>query len=190
MTTTSFHVALTGHRPNKLAGYDLGHQFYVRLQARLEALLVEGLGKHEHLSLHSGMALGADTVWSMAALNVREQHRDRISFVAEVPVMTQSQRWPSRVDRDRWASHLAVADEVHVYAQAYSPQCLWARNRAMIDAAQLLLAVWDGQPGGGTAGAVDYAQKHGVRVYRIDPAQLWNETRKEWQRHARQEVHR
>ena len=172
MTADSFHVALTGHRPSKLAGYDLSHPFYVRLQARLEALLVEGLAQHEHLSLHSGMALGADTVWSMAVLNVREQYPDRISFIAEVPIMTQSDRWPSKIDRERWASHVAAADEVRVYAQTYSPQCLWARNRAMIDAAQLLLAVWDGQPGGGTAGAVDYAHKRGVRVYRIDPTHI------------------
>lgn len=42
----------------------------------------------------------------------------------------------------------------------------------MIDAAQLLLAVWDGSKAGGTYGTVAYAEKHGVQIFRIDPGQF------------------
>ena len=38
----------------------------------------------------------------------------------------------------------------------------------MVERADLLLAAYDGQPGG-TAGTVDYAKRHGVRVVRIPP---------------------
>lgn len=69
----SFHVALTGHRPGKLAGYDLYHPFYERLRERLKGIVLDGIEKHSHLTLHSGMALGADTIWSQAALTMRHQ---------------------------------------------------------------------------------------------------------------------
>ncbi len=165
----SFHVALTGHRPSRLAGYDLAHPFYGRLQSKLQQIIIDGLSVHRHLTLHSGMALGADTVWSMAILRMREQHPDRIHFVAEVPVMTQPDRWPSKLDRDRWAQHLADADLVSVYAQKYHVGCLWARNKGMIDAADLLLAVHDDTSSGGTSGAMDYAKRTGKQVFVLSP---------------------
>lgn len=166
---TPFHVALTGHRPSKLAGYDLSHPFYAALQQRLEGIIADGLRVHDQLVLHSGMALGADTVWSMAIIAMRAQHPDRIRFVAEVPVMSQSDHWPSKVDRDRWLQHLQMADDVRVYAPAYTVGCLWDRNRGMIDASQLLLAIHDGGTGGGTSGAIDYARSKHVQVFVIHP---------------------
>lgn len=170
MNGNTFHVSLTGHRPTKLAGYDLSDPFYEALRERLKRIILEGLQVHGHLTLHSGMALGADTVWSQAILAMRHHYPDQVSFVAEVPVMTQSDRWPSQLDRDRWKSHVEAADVVNVYAQSYSPKCLWDRNYGMVDASSLLLAVWDGQPGGGTAGAVEYARRKGCEVFILNPA--------------------
>jgi hypothetical protein len=165
----SFHVALTGHRPSKLAGYNLQSSFYASLQRRLESIIRDGLKVHQHLTLHSGMALGADTVWSMAILRMRDLNPGLIRFVAEVPVMSQPDRWPSSIDRQRWQAHLAEADEVNVYAKTYSAKCLWDRNHGMIEAADLLLAVWDGHPGGGTAGAAQYAQSLGKTLFTMHP---------------------
>ena len=168
---SSFHIALTGHRPNRLAGYNLGDPFYLRLFNQLVQIIGDQLTQHEHLTLHSGMALGADTLWSGAALQLRETHPDRISFVAEIPFPQQSARWP-QPSQHTWKTHVEAADVRRVYAPSYSNQALWARNEGMIDAAQLLIAVWDDSPGGGTAGAVAYAQRKSVPILRIDPAQL------------------
>lgn len=168
----SFHVALTGHRPDKLAGYDLSHPFYEALRERLKVIVMQGIEQHGHLTLHSGMAQGADTVWSQAALHMRHLHPDAISFVAEVPVVSQASRW-SELDQQRWQRHLDAADEKRVYSTIYTPQAMWTRNHGMVDACDLLLAVWDGRRGrGGTAGTVAYAETKGVRVFRIDPDQF------------------
>lgn len=168
----SFHIALTGHRPHRLpGGFDLAHPFYAALRRQLSEIVDEHLQEHAHLTLHSGMALGADTAWAQVILDLRHQHPRRISFVAEVPNPTQADRW-SASDRRRWSRSIDEADRVITYADNYSMQSLWARNRGMIDAAQLLIAVWDGQPGGGTAGAVAYAQSRGVTVVRLDPAEI------------------
>lgn len=79
-------LALTGHRPPRLAGYDLNHPFYKNLQATLENLIERALLKYQVVDCHSGMALGADTVWSLAILACQERHgKDRVRFHAEMP---------------------------------------------------------------------------------------------------------
>jgi uncharacterized phage-like protein YoqJ len=168
---TTFHIALTGHRPNKLAGYDLTHPFYTALRAWLVAIIECGLARYQHLTLHSGMALGADTVWAEVIVAMRDQHPGRIAFVAELPVMFQPSRWPNVHDRKRWQRLVDAADHVNVYAETYSVACLHDRNRGMIRPADLLLAVWDGTPGG-TAGGVRIAQEQGIRIFRMTPAQI------------------
>jgi uncharacterized phage-like protein YoqJ len=167
----SFHVALTGHRPNKLAGYDLTHPFYVALQLWLERIIRTGLAQHPHLTLHSGLALGADTVWSQAILAMRERFPDRIAFVAEVPVMTQSSQWPAKRDTQFWQKQIDSADLVNVYAEIYTPRAMQLRNEGMIRASQQILAVWDGSTGG-TGHAVRFAEKNGIPVFRMTPEQI------------------
>ncbi|MET0888335.1 MAG: SLOG family protein [Mycetocola sp.] len=171
MSENTFHIALTGHRPNKLAGYNLNVPFYAALSSWLIHIVETGLQKHEHLTLHSGLALGADTVWSHVILAVREQYPDRVAFVAEVPVMTQSSQWPSARDQKFWQKQIDTADLVNVYAESYSPRAMQLRNEGMLRPAQLVLAVWDGSTGG-TGHAVRFAEKQGIPVFRMTPADI------------------
>lgn len=50
----------------------------------------------------------------------------------------------------------------------YTRSCLFRRNRYMVDNANLLLAAYDGQPGG-TAMTVQYAENTGVPVQIVAP---------------------
>ena len=45
--------------------------------------------------------------------------------------------------------------------------CMLRRNRAMVDAAELVITVYDGEPGGGTAATVRYAERRGKRLLRL-----------------------
>lgn len=168
-----FAIALTGHRPNRLpGGYNLSHPFYKRLTGLLQTTVRTELSYHERLSLHSGMALGADTVWAQVITQMRQENPGRIHFVAEVPFMDQAARWPKRADKEFWERLVAEADEVHVYAEQFSNRAMQARNEGMIDAADLLLAVYDGTASGGTANAVRYAKKRQVTTIVLDPRSL------------------
>jgi len=69
---------------------------------------------------------------------------------------------------------VVLGDPPAKYGEA--KELLLARNRKMVDVSNLLLAVWDGSPGG-TAYTVRYAQKAGVPVLRLDPQ---NPRRWEW----------
>ena len=168
----AYSIALTGHRPQALAGYNLSAPFYTALEEGLLSIARRALERYGKLVLHSGMALGADTVWSKAILRLREEFPEDVYFVAEVPVRTQPDRWIGERDRDLWREHVKTADQVRIYGEVYSVRWLHARNHGMIDAADLLIAVWNGSETGGTAEAVGYAQKHGTRLWRIDPDRL------------------
>lgn len=55
---TKLTMALTGHRPQKLAGYDLQQPYYERMENQLIKLIKTALRRCDKLELHSGMALG------------------------------------------------------------------------------------------------------------------------------------
>lgn len=66
-------IALTGHRPPKLAGYDYNNIFYKRLYKKLDNIVKQALTRYDCLELHSGMALGADTIWAKVIVDNKKQ---------------------------------------------------------------------------------------------------------------------
>lgn len=162
-------IALTGHRPTKLAGYDLSHPFYRRLQDELLRVALRALhGSNETLTLHSGMALGADTVWAEAIITLKGVYPDRVRFVAHVPFPGQPNRWPAH-SQQHYFELLAHADEVRTYGEEYTSRVMQQRNVGMIDACDTLIAVYDGSPRGGTSNAVRYAQRVAKPIIQLHP---------------------
>lgn len=53
-------ISLTGHRPTKLAGYDLRNNYYTRLRKRLIRIIERSLEKYPIVECHSGMALNEE----------------------------------------------------------------------------------------------------------------------------------
>ena len=168
-------LALTGHRPPRLAGYDLNHPFYKKLQATLESLIERALVKYQVVDCHSGMALGADTVWSLAILACQKRHgSDRVRFHAEMPNRQHGAKWPAKSQ----AQHAEMVSKSQ--SQSYYegkpdtpfPKQADDRNKGMIDKADILFAVWDGIQKGGTWNAVRYAKETGKQVFRLDLEKL------------------
>lgn len=172
MPDTTHHIALTGHRPPALDGYRLTTPFYDRLRQRLESVIDSALTDHDVVTLHSGLALGADTVWSQVILEKRSQNPGRILFMAEVPCPGQASKWVSQTDRAFWELQQSTANKVNVYSDHYSRTCMQDRNIGMVNAADLLVAVYDGSGSGGTANAVRYAHSAGIEVLTISPESL------------------
>ena len=61
--------------------------------------------------------------------------------------------------QDRYHFILEQADSVENVSQEYRDGCMLERNRRMVEAAGLLLAVYNGERRGGTAATVWYARK-------------------------------
>ena len=83
------------------------------------------------------------------------------------PFDGQADRWNEeyRLRHDRLFDE---ADIVTVISHAYTKSCMFRRNRYLVENADLLLAVYDGLPGG-TAMTIGYAREIGVSVYCLTP---------------------
>ena len=146
-------LCVTGHRPNKLFGYNLSHPKWVKLKEIFKELLIQ----HECKEAISGMALGVDTIFALAVLELKESGND-IKLHVVIPCLNQSCKWREN-DQKLHQSIVDKADKVtYVSSQPYSRECMQKRNEFMVDNSDGVIAVWDGSPGG-TANCVLYAKK-------------------------------
>jgi len=156
----------TGHRPGKLPwGGDEWDPRCVMLKMRLAEILDEayGLGMRHFMC---GMAQGADMYFCEAALSLRERHPE-VKLEAAIPCPEQPSRWPA-AQRERWRRLVAQCDLETLVQPAYTSGCMARRNRYMVERSAMLIAVYDGMPGG-TRQTLAYAMKEGLQVVWIDP---------------------
>ena len=156
--------AFTGHRENKLPwrdGEDDPRCLALKetLRDTLEALYAGGI-RH----FMCGMATGCDTYFCEAVLELRSSHPD-VSLEAAIPCEEQSEKW-TPAQRRRYDRLCAECDYQTVVQQHYSPECYLRRNRYMVDRAAILLAAYDGRPGG-TQSTILYAMRQGLEVIEV-----------------------
>ncbi len=132
----------------------------MELAARLEAIC--SLGYRHFLC---GMAIGCDMYFAEAVIALREWYPD-VTLEAAIPFGDQPGRW-NAAQRRRYNELIDRADTLTVLQIGYSPGCMMQRNRYMVDRSSLLLACFDGSPGG-TMNTILYAERSGVRVIRIE----------------------
>ena len=158
--------AFTGYRPQKMPwGEDENHPLCVAFKARLRRALESLIGEG-YVTFLSGCARGFDTMAAEAVLELREAY-PWVRLVMASPWDGQANRW-SDADKLRRARLFEQADEVVHVSHVYSREVYFRRNAWMIGHCDLLLAAFDGQPGG-TAMTVEYARAHGVKVARLRP---------------------
>ena len=110
---------------------------------------------------YCGMASGADMYFGEAVAALREMHGD-ITLEAVIPYRGQEHSWPKEQQK-RYTRLAQRCDAVTVLHEAYRPGCMQERNRYMVDRSSLLIAVYDGKPGG-TFNTVRYAEKSRLTV--------------------------
>lgn len=155
-------ISFTGHRPDKLGGYD----WKTNLSRPLVDALKLKLLSHPTLEYCiTGMAQGFDQWAAVACLEIG------IPFVAYVPFIDQDGVWPQAA-RGKYRTLLGKAKQVVVCnGPGFSKWKMQKRNERMVDDSNLLVACWDGTDGG-TANCVKYAQKKLRVVDRLDPATM------------------
>jgi uncharacterized phage-like protein YoqJ len=150
----------TGHRPDKLGGYD---NFDLE---KLCCFATYCLVKMSPTRVISGMALGWDQAIAVAALNLQ------IPLTAAVPFKGQERTWPDRM-KEAYHSYLEKADEVVIVCEGdWHPYKMQLRNEWMVDHSALVLALWNGSKGG-TANCIRYANK--VKKPIINVWEDWDE---------------
>ncbi len=161
-------VAGTGHRPDKLGGYN------PTVQRALEHFALAVLTQKRPLGVISGMALGWDQALAIAAVRLG------IGFVAAIPFEGQEKRWPAS-SQAAYNTLLKAASMVHVVTDRAAVSAhpggiagvMQARNEWMVDQSQGVLALWNGDRSGGTFNCVQYAKAGRREVINVWP--LWDE---------------
>ena len=160
----------TGHRPHRLPWlndvWDARCQNLHRVLER-QVELAYGQGYRHFIS---GMAQGGDLIFCEAVLKQKERHPD-IVLEAAIPFAGQADRW-SKVQQERYRRLLAQCDMETLVQQDYTPGCMMRRNQYMVDRSARLIALFDGNPGGGTCNTLLYAIRTALEVIQLDPAEL------------------
>lgn len=141
-------LSVTGHRPDKVGGYDEVTFGYLVATARLCLVFI----KPEVVL--TGMALGWDMAVAQACFELG------IPYTPCIPFKGQECKWCSE-QQALYHQLIAAAPcpAVYVSEPPYSPAKMDVRNRYMVDNSEHTLALWSGDPKGGTANCVRYAIK-------------------------------
>ena len=155
----------TGHRPNKLPwGTNEKNEACRKLKEELKARL-EGICELGYRHFICGMAIGCDMYFAETILELKEKYPD-ITLEAAIPCGSQPEKWYLD-QRKRYNRLLDACNTVTVLQIDYTPDCMMRRNMYMVDSSSLLLACFDGRPGG-TMNTIAYAQRNDAKVIIID----------------------
>ena len=148
-----FRVAVSGHRPGVLARSHIDPAAAGRRIAR--AALTAARRRSCRLELRVGGALGIDRAAADAGFELRAGGESiRIVVCLPFPIPIMAARW-SPEDRARLEAEVAAADAVEgPESETYTVSAYMARNRRLLEGADILLACWNGDPEGGTADAI------------------------------------
>lgn len=151
----------TGHRPGKLPwGFDETDRRCLALKERI-ADAVEAAYQEGFRHFLCGMAMGCDLYFCEAVLALRERYPE-VTVEAAVPCPTQADTWPAD-QQARYRRLLAACDLETMVSAQYTASCMQRRDRYMVDHAALLIAAFDGSPGG-TRYTVQYALGRGLDI--------------------------
>lgn len=148
-------VAATGHRPDKLGGYNQ------KAFEKLYDIAFDWLMKEQPHKCISGMALGWDQAFAKAAMDLG------IKVIAAIPFKGQSDVWPVQ-SRNFYNKLLKneLCRKVIVNDGAYQYWFMQTRNEWMVDHCDKLLAMWDGSTGG-TYNCIKYARKKEIEIINL-----------------------
>lgn len=156
-------ICVTGHRPDKLYGYNLLQPQYAELIRKFKEILK----KENCTEAITGMALGVDTLFALAIISLKKEGYD-IKLHCAIPCRNHSSKWYGE-NVKRYNDILSQADIVKIVTdEDYQGWMMQKRNEYMVDLADKVIAVWNGTSGG-TANCVKYANKQDKEIILIKP---------------------
>ena len=139
-------IAVTGHRPDELGGYNAFDNFRA-IRRHMRDFLVQA--PEGELILISGGALGIDQFWIEVGLHLE------LPVVAALPFQGYNTKWPKESQR-KYEKLLDQCYEVKYICDKASIDAYQTRNEWMVDNSEILTVYWNGSEGG-TKNCLDYA---------------------------------
>lgn len=161
-----YRVSFTGHRPQNLPYFGEDDPAFLdmmsRLSAEIDRLIANGAEE-----FYTGMARGVDT-WAAELILDKKKSNPVLRLIAVLPCPNQCKGW-RRADVERYDAILTQCDKVMTISPEYTDDCMLKRDRALVELCDVLVAVYSGSTGGGTAYTVRYALKSKRCVAAIRP---------------------
>ncbi len=158
--------SFTGYRPGKLPFLNNRQdERYVFLYNALREEIIR-LAKKGVVNFQTGMARGIDLMCGEIVLELQQTMNVRL-FCA-IPCRNQCYGWRAAEVAVYKRILAGAAGVVYVSPNDYADGCMQKRNRYLVDTAQYVIAVYDGQRGG-TMSTVNYAKRKQRTVIIINP---------------------
>jgi uncharacterized phage-like protein YoqJ len=159
-------ACFSGHRPQRFPwGYNEEDPGYTLLLERIDIAMTAAIGSGI-THFFCGGALGTDT-WAAETVLLKKQEIEGITLEIVIPFLGQERRWAQK-DRERYKRLLLSADGFIVLEPRYTQSCMMMRNRYMVENSSRLIAVYDGEPAGGTWQTIKMAIGKGLSLDIID----------------------
>lgn len=155
----------TGHRPNKLKGYDPRDN--KELLWEIYKVVEDHIDNRGVTTFISGMALGVD-MWAAKMVLRAKRYNPEIKLICAIPCLNHENKWNAQSQKE-YKKILEQADEVfYVTKEEYRPYLMQRRNIWMVDESDYVIAVWDGSSGG-TGNCVKYAKEQDKEITIVKP---------------------
>ncbi len=129
------------------------------LQRAIEYAYSQGVRR-----FYNGGAIGFDALAARLVIRFRIDHPD-VTLHMLIPCIDQGARW-SEAQREIYSFILSHADTVEYLSPTYYRGCMQARNKRLVDSADMLIA-YVGCDTGGSAHTLGLARRRGIRVYNL-----------------------
>jgi uncharacterized phage-like protein YoqJ len=148
----------TGHRPNKLYGYDKNDAGNLQLSIAINNAIRYLYLTHWIDTFISGMALGWDMWAALEVIELKQTYP--LKLICAIPCKGHSDNFREN-DKLLYDEILSKADYVHnVTGIKYFPRCMQIRDEWMVNNSSGQIAGWNGTRGG-TYNTIMYANKVG-----------------------------
>lgn len=153
-----------------MGGYDESNPIAKFVKEELEYHITMKICEGYSHFIHGG-ALGVDTWAAEIVLNLRDTYP--ITTDLYMPFTGQERMWNAESKKRYYKIRDACNGVVVCCDEGYAAWKMLARDKAMVDASDLVIAVWNGDLGrSGTGHTVAYAQKKGKPLVIIDPREV------------------
>lgn len=112
----------------------------------------------------TGGALGFDTLVAETVLRLKNKY-PYIKLILVLPCLSQTKGW-NKFDVDRYNYIKIQADKVVYTSKEYTSDCMFKRNRHLVNHSSLCICYLS-RNSGGTAYTVDYAIRNNIKIENI-----------------------
>lgn len=141
-------------------------QHRTRLRDQLRTEIQTLITQHPATHFVCGMEPGTDLDAAEIVLELKTQY-PAITLEAAIPYEEQASLWSER-ERDRYYAILEQCDQETLLQKQQTADCKARGIRYLVDACDILIAVWNGTPDR-TGETIRYAAKQGKHIIQIDP---------------------